>query len=64
MNKDKPVVKKSKKIDDDTKPSKCKTGYTCFCQSNRDSVNHDNPDMKATEVTKELTRLQSEKYID
>ena len=59
-DKDKPVVKKSKKIVDDTKPAKCKTGYTYFCQSNRDSVKHDNPEMKATEVTKELTRLWKE----
>jgi hypothetical protein len=56
----KPLVKKSKKVDDDTKPAKSKTGYTYFCQSNRESVKDDNPEMKATEVTKELARLWKE----
>jgi len=57
---DKPVVKKSKKVVDDTKPAKSKTGYTYFCQSTRESVKDDNPEMKATEVTKELARLWKE----
>jgi hypothetical protein len=59
---DKPVkqVGKSKKVDDDTKPAKSKTGYTYFCQSNRESVKDDNPEMKATEVTKELARMWKE----
>jgi predicted RNA-binding protein YlxR (DUF448 family) len=56
----KPVVKKSKKVVDDTKPAKSKTGYTYFCQSTRESVKDDNPEMKATEVTKELARLWKE----
>ena len=53
-------VGKSKKVVDDTKPAKSKTGYTYFCQSNRESVKDDNPEMKATEVTKELARLWKE----
>jgi hypothetical protein len=57
---DKPVVKKSKKVVDDTKPAKSKTGYTYFCQSTRESIKDDNPEMKATEVTKELARLWKE----
>jgi hypothetical protein len=59
---DKPVkqVGKSKKVVDDTKPAKSKTGYTYFCQSNRESVKDDNPEMKATEVTKELARMWKE----
>jgi hypothetical protein len=56
---DKPVGK-SKKVVDDTKPAKSKTGYTYFCQSNRESVKDDNPEMKATEVTKELARMWKE----
>ena len=35
-------------------------GYTYFCQSNRESVKDDNPEMKATEVIKELARLWKE----
>ena len=58
----KPVVKKSKKVVDDNTPvvKKSKTGYTYFCQSTRESVKDDNPEMKATEVTKELARLWKE----
>jgi high mobility group protein B1 len=52
-------VKKVKKVDE-TKPSKNVTGYTYFCQTNRESVKDDNPEMKATEVTKELARLWKE----
>jgi hypothetical protein len=36
------------------------TGYTYFCQITRESVKEDNPEMKATEVTKELARLWKE----
>jgi high mobility group protein B2 len=60
---DKPVKQVKpvgKKVVDDTKPAKSKTGYTYFCQSNRESVKDDNPEMKATEVTKELARLWKE----
>jgi hypothetical protein len=53
-------VGKSKKVVDDTKPAKSKTGYTYFYQSNRESVKDDNPEMKATEVTKELARMWKE----
>jgi len=62
VEEDKPSkpVGKSKKVVDDTKPAKSKTGYTYFCQSNRESVKDDNPEMKATEVTKELARLWRE----
>ena len=62
VEEDKPSkpVGKSKKVVDDTKPAKSKTGYTYFCQSNRESVKDDNPEMKATEVTKELARLWKE----
>jgi predicted RNA-binding protein YlxR (DUF448 family) len=57
---DKPAKPVGKKVVDDTKPAKSKTGYTYFCQSNRESVKDDNPEMKATEVTKELARLWKE----
>ena len=55
VEEDKPVAKKS-----DTKPKKKMTGYTYFCQITRESVKEDNPEMKATEVTKELARLWKE----
>ena len=35
-------------------------GYTYFYQRNRETVQKDNPKMKATEVTKELARLWKE----
>ena len=55
VEEDKPVAKKS-----DTKPKKKMTGYTHFCQLTRESVKEDTPEMKATEVTKELARLWKE----
>ena len=38
------------------KKSKKTNGYTHFCSANRTSVKEDNPEMSATEITKELAR--------
>ena len=54
--------KKGKKIKSDDKPKSGKkmNGYTQFCSSNRASVKEDNPEMSATEITKELARQWKE----
>jgi hypothetical protein len=54
--------KKGKKIKSDDKPqiSKKTNGYTYFCKTNRASVKEDNPEMSATEITKELARQWKE----
>jgi len=57
-----PKKGKSKKgKSEDTPQSGKKTnGYTQFCSSNRASVKEDNPEMSATEITKELARQWKE----
>jgi hypothetical protein len=47
---------KSKKSEDKPKSAKKMNGYTHFCSTNRASVKEDNPEMSATEITKELAR--------
>ena len=42
------------------KKSKKTNGYTHFCSANRTSVKEDNPEMSATEITKELARQWKE----
>jgi hypothetical protein len=56
------VPKKGKKIKSDDKPKSGKkmNGYTQFCSMNRASVKEDNPEMSATEITKELARQWKE----
>jgi hypothetical protein len=53
---------KSKKIMSDDKPQSGKkmNGYTHFCSLNRASIKEDNPEMSATEITKELARQWKE----
>jgi hypothetical protein len=57
-----PKKGKSKKITSDDKPQSGKkmNGYTHFCSLNRASVKEDNPEMSATEITKELARQWKE----
>jgi structure-specific recognition protein 1 len=57
-----PKKGKSKKINSDDKPQSGKkmNGYTHFCSLNRASVKEDNPEMSATEITKELARQWKE----
>jgi hypothetical protein len=57
-----PKKGKSKKGKSEDKPqsSKKMNGYTLFCSSNRASVKEDNPEMSATEITKELARQWKE----
>jgi hypothetical protein len=57
-----PEPKKGKKIKNDDKPQSGKktNGYTYFCKTNRASVKEDNPEMSATEITKELARQWKE----
>ena len=63
---DKPVPKKgkgkskSKSKSEDKPQSSKKNGYTHFCSTNRASVKEDNPEMSATEITKELARQWKE----
>jgi len=54
-----PKPKKSKK-DDKPQSGKKMNGYTHFCSLNRASVKEDNPEMSATEITKELARQWKE----
>jgi hypothetical protein len=57
-----PESKKGKKIksDDKAQSVKKKNGYTYFCSMNRASVKEENPEMSATEITKELARQWKE----
>ena len=59
-----PEPKKGKgkkgKSEDKPQSSKKVNGYTQFCSSNRASVKEDNPEMSATEITKELARQWKE----
>ena len=57
-----PKKGKSKKGKSEDKPQSGKkmNGYTNFCSSNRASVKEDNPEMSATEITKELARQWKE----
>ena len=55
-----PEPKKGKKSKDKTQSGKKTNGYTHFCSSNRASVKEDNPEMSATEITKELARQWKE----
>ena len=57
-----PKKGKSKKSKSEDKPQSGKktNGYTRFCSSNRASVKEDNPEMSATEITKELARQWKE----
>jgi hypothetical protein len=56
-----PKKGKSKKDKSQDKPqSKKMNGYTHFCSLNRASVKEENPEMSATEITKELARQWKE----
>ena len=57
-----PKKGKSKKGKSEDKPQSGKkmNGYTHFCSLNRASVKEDNPEMSATEITKELARQWKE----
>ena len=57
-----PKKGKSKKGKSEDKPQSSKkvNGYTQFCSLNRASVKEDNPEMSATEITKELARQWKE----
>ena len=55
----KPKKGKSKKGKSE-EGSKKTNGYTHFCSTNRASVKEDNPEMSATEITKELARQWKE----
>jgi hypothetical protein len=60
---EKPAPKKDKakkKTDDKKESPKKKTGYVYFCSFNREGVKTDNPDMKASDITRELARLWKE----
>ena len=57
--KDKGQSKKGKS-EDKPQSGKKTNGYTRFCSSNRASVKEDNPEMRATEITKELARQWKE----
>jgi len=51
---------KKGKSEDKSQSGKKTNGYTQFCSSNRASVKEDNPEMSATEITKELARQWKE----
>ena len=58
---EKPEPKKGKGASEDKPQSSKKVnGYTHFCSANRTSVKEDNPEMSATEITKELARQWKE----
>ena len=57
---DKPAPKKCKGKGEDKPQNSKKNGYTHFCSTNRASVKEDNPEMSATEITKELARQWKE----
>ena len=58
---EKPEPKKGKgKREDKHQSSKKVNGYTHFCSTNRASVKEENPEMSATEITKELARQWKE----
>jgi high mobility group protein B3 len=55
------ATKKGNKKSTGKKGSKKKTnGYAYFCREHREDVKKENPDMKATDVTKELARMWKE----
>jgi len=47
-------VPKGKKQKDANAPKKNKSAYMFYCQENRAQVKEENPEMKATEITKKL----------
>jgi len=52
--------KKKKKKNKKDGPKKAKSAYIFFCQNKRPEVREQNPEMKATEVTKELGAMWNE----
>jgi len=53
-----------KKLKDPNAPKRPKSSYLFFCEEKRSKVKEANPDMKATEVTKELGRMWREEVSE